>query len=97
MKIKMKDFNNDEYVLLVLFAIVGVLLRHFLFLCNSGIANLNVGIGYDVMIYIVFVTILNLYLFIIKKPTPRIAQSVIIGLGAGYGFTTIYHLFHNPC
>lgn len=85
------------YTYLILFGVIGFLLGWGLHACNPKIAELRVQYGYDVILYLIVVSVVNLYYFISKQKMPRISQSVIIGLSVGFGIVTVTSVAINNC
>ncbi len=96
----MKTFNEylSIYTPFTIYTCVGILLRYFITLpCGFAFENIHVQIGYDVILYVVSVTVVNLYSFISQKPLPRSIQPVFVGLSTGYGLTTVVILLFFSC
>jgi len=94
-----KNENVTAYALLVIYGLIGVLLRYEMISpCDPALENFHNGMVLYVLPFVVIGIGAGLTSFIFpKKKLTRIGQGVVTGLGVGFGGMTIIALLFIPC
>jgi hypothetical protein len=94
-----KNENFMAYPLLILYGIIGGLLRYFIIPpCNTGLENFHYGMVLYVIPFVLIGIGIGLASFIFPAmKLNRIGQGIVTGLSVGFGGMTIIALLYIPC